>query len=562
MRAARWIVSILMGILLTTFSVNFPQKGTQGESTPIIEVTKANAGWFRRAFRRVGRAFRRAARWTARTARRAVRATARAASTAWNSTKRAIVTAARWTGRVATSTFEGVKKAGGATGRFFARAGKGAWDKIQKAGQWAYDKLKLVLQFGMNWLKGEFKKLWNGIKKFDCGAIVGVLLKAQKVAMGPVGIIQLVLTEVGRNLLSKLGGVGGHIFRLLFTCMDEIQKGFWCAIPDMIKDIGLMIWNSAKAAWNHKEVCLPTMVLNPAAPFMGPLFCGFVYWMKDSITKMVSCFKSLKGAQIMDILLEEGVKLGCNFVGGLIFDAVLAVLTAGGSTGASVVKWLVKLKDVLSPAKWLQIGGKLAKATRVAAFAASKVGSAIADNAVAFAANTMKRFNACDPGGIVIPSAKPLTGGGAQPSTNSGSSGYKMLQVRINNKCLDVHGPDIRKHGGKVQTWDCYHANRNQKWTLESAGGGYYRVKNLASGMCLDVWNYSRSNGGIVKQGRCHGGANLQWRKQNMGGGWFTLVNRNSGKCLDLHGGHNRINGGRIQQWQCYNNGNQSWRLR
>jgi hypothetical protein len=101
----------------------------------------------------------------------------------------------------------------------------------------------------------------------------------------------------------------------------------------------------------------------------------------------------------------------------------------------------------------------------------------------------------------------------------------------------------------------------------------YYRtgeITNVNSGKCLEVYNWSTSNGAQVDQWTCgnnQGNQTWEWVLEGSvsipGGSGnccyiFELVNQHSGKCLEVYN-WGTSNGAKIDQWTCYNDGNQNW---
>ena len=77
--------------------------------------------------------------------------------------------------------------------------------------------------------------------------------------------------------------------------------------------------------------------------------------------------------------------------------------------------------------------------------------------------------------------------------------------VNAGGKCLDVHAPDMRNNGGRVQVWDC-NGEAQQQWSLRGS-----ELVN-AGGMCLDVHAPDmRNNGGRVQVWQCNGEPQQQW---------------------------------------------------
>ncbi|MFI0914233.1 RICIN domain-containing protein [Streptomyces abikoensis] len=87
-------------------------------------------------------------------------------------------------------------------------------------------------------------------------------------------------------------------------------------------------------------------------------------------------------------------------------------------------------------------------------------------------------------------------------------------------------------------------------------------IQNKHSHQCLEVADWSTSNGAPVRQWPCHSGANQRWYIRNSpeGSGRKIVVNANSGKCLDAPGG-DIGNGSQLVQWDCNGGLNQTWWL-
>jgi len=116
-------------------------------------------------------------------------------------------------------------------------------------------------------------------------------------------------------------------------------------------------------------------------------------------------------------------------------------------------------------------------------------------------------------------------------------------------KCLDIHAPDIRRNGGKVQMWDC-NGQPQQQWTLKGNA-----LKNSA-GKCLDIHAPDiRRNGGKVQIWDCNGQPQQQWTLKG------NALKNSAGKCLDIHAPDMRRNGGKVQIWDCNRQPQQQWAL-
>nr|WP_211234780.1 ricin-type beta-trefoil lectin domain protein [Glycomyces arizonensis] len=140
------------------------------------------------------------------------------------------------------------------------------------------------------------------------------------------------------------------------------------------------------------------------------------------------------------------------------------------------------------------------------------------------------------------------TGGGAL---------FSAIVNRHSGKCMDVSGGSTAD-GAEIIQYDC-HGGSNQRWRLESVGGGYYRVVSQASGKCLDIDRASTADGAKAILWPCNGGANQQWRLREPGGS-IELVSRHSGKCLEVLA-WSTVNSAPVQQYSCGGGANQQWTL-
>ena len=52
----------------------------------------------------------------------------------------------------------------------------------------------------------------------------------------------------------------------------------------------------------------------------------------------------------------------------------------------------------------------------------------------------------------------------------------------------------------------------NQRWTIENAADGYVYLKNVYSGLYLDVEKKSTEDGGNIIQYQFNGNGNQQWK--------------------------------------------------
>jgi hypothetical protein len=139
--------------------------------------------------------------------------------------------------------------------------------------------------------------------------------------------------------------------------------------------------------------------------------------------------------------------------------------------------------------------------------------------------------------------------------------GTYMLQNKLSARCLDVIGGGTNDENN-VGQWDCLNTPQ-QRWTFESAGGGYYYLHPQNSGKCLDVdtRNAVGDFGGNVFQYHCWGGTNQQWFFQKTADGFYGVTSRHNGKALDLDTRGGLGNGANVHNWTNRGDNNQQWKL-
>ena len=97
--------------------------------------------------------------------------------------------------------------------------------------------------------------------------------------------------------------------------------------------------------------------------------------------------------------------------------------------------------------------------------------------------------------------------------------------------------------------------------TLVASAATGYTLQNRNTARCMDLKDWSTTNGAWIAQWSCDGGSNQRWSFVSASGGYYQIRNVHSGKCLDLPNG-NTANGTKLQQWSCTtNNDNQLWKL-
>ena len=120
--------------------------------------------------------------------------------------------------------------------------------------------------------------------------------------------------------------------------------------------------------------------------------------------------------------------------------------------------------------------------------------------------------------------------------------------------------------GAFIQRAAC-NASDAQRWAVEyldkfgsgTPGQAYFRLRNIQSGLCLDLVSQSTANGIKFVHKACSAATSQQWLAQfastsKTSQPYQAVVNRYSGKCLDQPPDTTPI-----QQWTCGSVNNQLW---
>jgi hypothetical protein len=89
---------------------------------------------------------------------------------------------------------------------------------------------------------------------------------------------------------------------------------------------------------------------------------------------------------------------------------------------------------------------------------------------------------------------------------------------------------------------------------------GTYVFKNKNSGMAIDDYGNSTSEGTLIDQWPANGGSNQNWTVNNLGNNYITLTNGKSGLLLDVRGA-STSSGALIDQWPSNSGTNQAWKV-
>ncbi|WP_433364801.1 sigma-70 family RNA polymerase sigma factor [Dactylosporangium sp. CA-152071] len=171
----------------------------------------------------------------------------------------------------------------------------------------------------------------------------------------------------------------------------------------------------------------------------------------------------------------------------------------------------------------------------------------------------------------------PVTRGPTASSTSGPSPSGTMpvtgrtwtLTAEHSGKLMDVEAQSGTDRAPVVQ-WPGTGAD-NQRWQVIDAGGGTVNLKAVHSGKCLDVDARSTTAGAYLQQYRCNNDDNQRFTitpvpvatpapTPTATAGVYIIRNVLSGLCVDVFG-NAATDGTRLVQWTCQGSTNQQWRF-
>ncbi|MEV4518529.1 sigma-70 family RNA polymerase sigma factor [Dactylosporangium sp. NPDC049525] len=154
---------------------------------------------------------------------------------------------------------------------------------------------------------------------------------------------------------------------------------------------------------------------------------------------------------------------------------------------------------------------------------------------------------------------------GPSPSGTTPITGRTWtLTAEHSGKLMDVEAESDADQTPVIQ-WPGTGAD-NQRWQVIDAGGGTVTLKAVHSGKCLDVDARSTTAGAYLQQYRCHNDDNQRFTITPVPGatpataGVYVIRNVLSGLCVDVFG-NAATDGTRLVQWTCQGTTNQQWRF-
>ncbi len=126
----------------------------------------------------------------------------------------------------------------------------------------------------------------------------------------------------------------------------------------------------------------------------------------------------------------------------------------------------------------------------------------------------------------------------------------------VSGKCACIEG-DSAAAGAKLHAWDYTGNNTAQQFDLTDAGNGYFRIRNVKSGLVLEIANAGTANNDRIQQNTQNTSINQHWRLQPWGD-YFIRPTTGKYVCIENSG---NSNGDRIVQYSWENNLWFHWRF-
>jgi GxGYxY sequence motif in domain of unknown function N-terminal/GxGYxYP putative glycoside hydrolase C-terminal domain/Ricin-type beta-trefoil lectin domain-like len=136
------------------------------------------------------------------------------------------------------------------------------------------------------------------------------------------------------------------------------------------------------------------------------------------------------------------------------------------------------------------------------------------------------------------------------------ANNHFKLVSGINYKCASIAN-DSTAAGAQLNNRDYIANNTSQQFDLIEIANGWFKIKNVKSGLILEVAASSTADNAKVQQSADVSGANQLWRLQPWGD---YNIRSDSGKCICIQGSGSG-NGSRIVQFDYENNPWFKWRF-
>jgi hypothetical protein len=133
-----------------------------------------------------------------------------------------------------------------------------------------------------------------------------------------------------------------------------------------------------------------------------------------------------------------------------------------------------------------------------------------------------------------------------------------FLQNRNSGLNMDVWNASLSNGANVAQ--GAANSGNNQKYTFTHLGDGLYKIIANHSGQSLDVNGFNTANGANVEQYPYNGTTNQQFILVATGDGFYKIVARHSGRIVEVAGA-STVNGANVQQWDNNNQTCGQWKL-
>lgn len=152
---------------------------------------------------------------------------------------------------------------------------------------------------------------------------------------------------------------------------------------------------------------------------------------------------------------------------------------------------------------------------------------------------------------------RPAGSGGTAtlPAGNIPNGTYRFT-VRLDGKAMEANGT---ANGAQVRK-STYTGASNQLWTVTHLGGGQYSIKNVQSGLSLDIASQSLDHGAKFQLWSSTSGDNQKFAFIPTGEGYYRITPVHTNKPADVVN-NSTAEGALIQQWRYTLGANQQWKL-
>jgi len=137
-------------------------------------------------------------------------------------------------------------------------------------------------------------------------------------------------------------------------------------------------------------------------------------------------------------------------------------------------------------------------------------------------------------------------------------NGYYYIINKHSNKVLEV--PNDARHDGARLVISDLNGKGNQKFKIERLDNAY-RITGVNNGKVVDVYFWTREDGGKIHMWNWHGDYNQRWDIVPNGKGWYYIKSKHSKKVLEVANGSS-TSGTFIQQMKYLGRSNQLFKFK